>query len=331
MRISHQMDKVISKVRNSEPYRQSDGCFLINGEPIQRRTLVQAASYEYAKVVYCGTCGGLLCSENNPFPHEVVPAINTCAKCRQVQVYDSGYDDEPEMVQLYQDWRLCRVAIQRDPCKPPKARPAPPPPTPPLALEYSPLFDDLHPVNLNRSPVRRYPDGTLYVDPSKRKKDRRTVAEEQSKVLGRLSGSNVLQTELVGEKGWFTSKHAMSARDIKDPSRASTPSKAYIKWMNGFGYQEEYQNVARTLEMTNRYLLTSAGSDKRVRALVTGKIPNKTLGYIGTSFDDQRWSGFGPHEAASRRVPAALGPRKMRPGGGRVLEDKPHHVRSLRG
>ena len=305
MRVSHKMDKVITKVRNNEPYRDSPGTFLLDGAPVTRASLYRARSLEHAKIVYCGTCGGLLCTENNPGPtDEMVPAIQTCAKCQQVRVHDSGYDDEPVVVQLFQDWRIGRVLIQNDTLKR-RPRPAPAPPTPPLRHEYSPLFDELHPINLNRSPVRRYPDGSLHTPGKRKEKQHKSTSE-----LGRLSASNVLQTELVDGQGWFTSKQV----------RSSTPSKAYVKWANGFGYQEEYKSPEKVLQRTHRVLLPSAEGHRRVQKQQTATLPLSSLSYVGVQFSEQAWSGFAPHDAAKHRQPRALSLRKLGERG--VREDK---------
>lgn len=320
MRVSHKMDKVIAKVRNNEQYREGSGNFLLDGCAINRSSLYRSRSLEHAKIVYCGTCGGLLCAENNPSPSEMVPAIETCEKCRQVRVFDSGYDDEPEIVQLFQDWRMGRVLIQKDALKRRPAPSPPGPPTPPLCHEYTPLFDLLHPINLNRSPVRRYPDGTLHDPAAPNNNKQQQQPAHKTRELGRLSASNVSQTELVDGRGWFSSNQI----------RSSTPSKAYMKWANGFGYQEEYKSPEKVLQRTQRVLLPSAQGHRRVHMQQNASLPLTALGYIGTHFHDQVWSGFGPHDAAKERQPGALSRRKLRPGGG-VREDKPHFVRGLKG
>ena len=276
MRLTHQMDKCMQEAK-AQPYRAGAGTFLINGEPITRNSLAGAKSRLIDKYVYCGTCGSLLDHGQSSLDLTRVPDdVKTCTRCKQVAAVDDGFDDVPLSIQLFQEWRQGRICLQKDPRKAPKP-PKPAPATPPLALNLSPNFHEIHPINVWRKPTRGQPS------PIQSKPPPRRLPQE-----GEYSS-----------KGWF--------RDLDESEVAyKSPSKKYVKWINGFGMQEPWERV---LSAGDRLLLTSAASDKRLRRQHTDKVTPKT----SVNFEATEWSGFAPHEHQKTHPMPALRTRKMRP------------------
>lgn len=274
MRLSHQMECVI-KTAKEEPFRKGTGNFLINGEPITRGSLHRATSTKFDKFIYCGTCGCLLDhSQSSLDLTAAMSDIKTCKSCRQLEAHDDGFDDVPYSIQVFQEWRRGALALQKDPKKP-KVRPKTPPKTPPMVLHLSPNFHEIHPVNYSRKPVRQG--------------------------LGEKDNSPIRHPPVLegdySEKGWY--------RDLvqsEQPYRS--PSKKFIKWVNGFGMQEPWE---RTLSAGDRLWLTSAASHNRTKRLQTDKVVPKQ----SAAFRPEEWSGFSPHEKQAVPLPP-LRTRRMR-------------------
>jgi hypothetical protein len=203
-------------------------------------------------------------------------AVITCERCNQLEAFDDGFDDIPRSIQLFQEWRQGRIALQRDP-KAAAAAPKPRPATPPLTLTLSQNFHEIHPINYWRKPTRNSP--LLSTSPIKSALHTRPKEGEYS------------------QKGWF--------RDMVQSEEAyRSPSKKFVKWVNGFGMQEPWERV---LTAGDRLWFTSSASDKRLRRLQTDRVVTPKT---SVSFDAQAWQGFEPHESAVKLPP--LRSRKMR-------------------
>lgn len=283
MKLTHQMDAVISKVKKSEvPYRQSPGSFLLNGEPILRSSLSKASTTSFEKLHYCGTCGTLLNWRHEKRLLDLSappPIIHTCANCKQLEAFDDGYDDVPKAVALFQEWRLGRVQLQKKAPLQEKARVPSPLPTPPLVLHLAEGWSELHPINYWRKPKRLEPPQKSPIRPT----------------------GSAAAGEKYSEKGWF--------RDLADsevpytgPGRPSSPSKEYIKWLNGQGPagRSFLDHKERVTSLSSR-LLPSTSTERLVRKLQDGTVP-PTLSKSST-FDATQWSGFAVHEAAKENLP----------------------------
>jgi hypothetical protein len=300
MRLSHQMDQIIQTAKE-EPYRAGSGSFLINGQPILRRSLARASTNRFDKLIYCGTCGVLLDHGQSSLDLTKTPdEVRTCRQCRQVKAFDDGFDDVARSVQLFQEWRQGRMALQRDPKKPPP-KVEPPPPEAPFTLQLSPNYHSLHPINVYRRPTQQQqqqqqqqqaPHSGSPPEPS-------PIARRSRPAEGEYSA-----------KGWY--------RDMVESEEPyKSPSKKYVKWMNGFGMQEPWERV---LSAGDRLWLRSAASEKRLLKQQNGKVaPSKTV-----SFDSAQWTGFAPHDAQTNNPFPALHTRRLRaPWAG---QDVPHFV-----
>ena len=292
MKLTHQMDAVMSKVKRSdEPYRQSPGSFLLNGEPILRSSLSKASTSNFEKLHYCGTCGKLLNWRQEKRLLDITvppPTIHTCANCKQLEAFDDGYDDVPKAVALFQEWRLGRVQLQKEP-QPKKAKaPSAPQPTPPLVLRLAEGWSELHPINSWRKPERLEPPQK---SPIRRPKDE--AAEER-----------------YSDKGWFRDL-AESEVPYTGPGRPSSPSKEYIKWLNGQGPAgRSFLDHKDRVTSASFRLLPSTSTERLVRKLQDGTVP-PTLGKA-SSFDATQWSGFAVHEAAKEKLPGGRQTRRLR-------------------
>lgn len=321
MRITHEMDKVINRAKE-QPYKAGNGNFLLNGTPVLRSTVKRAKSLNFEKIIYCGTCGGILNSRQSRTALDLTAApdeIQTCSNCRQEKAVDDGYDDAPKVVQVFQEWRQGRVALQKDPKQVistlrqktfarnneavellSKGRPVPPTvpqpaaPLPPLTLELSPLYHDIHPVNYWRKPTRKMPQSSEYLTSSTRW----------------TPGCRDLNAGSLKD-GWY--------KDMIKSEPHNSPSRKFIKWINGFGMQEPWERV---MSANDRLYFTSTPAHKRTERMQNDRVSPQAA----VNFHPQAWSGFDSHAQQSNASPLAVLPRRKMRRAWAGGQDAPHFI-----
>lgn len=104
MRVNHEMSVMRQRVREKTldgfGFTGSPGGFLLNGDHVSRRTIVNASSHEIEKIVMCGTCGARLSTSQTV----------SCRKCKQMEVKEDSF-----IGTLADDWRRHKVSIQYKP------------------------------------------------------------------------------------------------------------------------------------------------------------------------------------------------------------------------
>ena len=107
MRVNNEMrgvrDIVARRTLNGETYQRGAGTFLMDGQPLSRRVVMETKAEDTNKYMLCGTCGVML-SLSDP------SAI--CLKCKQVD--PRSLPDETFMSRVVGDWMKHEVGIQKD-------------------------------------------------------------------------------------------------------------------------------------------------------------------------------------------------------------------------